>query len=79
MNIETQSAPVAPSTPIALTPRQRDVLVEIAEGYSNFRIGRRLGIAQHTVKFHVSALMDKFSARTRTHMVAIALRRGIIQ
>jgi len=63
---------------IGLTPRERDVLVLMAEGASNKTIARRLGISVHTAKFHVGSLLDKLDATGRTDAVAHAARRGVI-
>ena len=57
---------------IELTPRERDVLVLIAEGASNKAIARRLGISVHTAKFHVGSLLDKLDATGRADAVAHA-------
>ncbi|HKC42706.1 MAG TPA: LuxR C-terminal-related transcriptional regulator [Burkholderiales bacterium] len=61
-----------------LTPREREVLELVAEGMSNRAIAERLAISEHTVKFHVGALLGKLSAATRAELVAIALRSGLI-
>ncbi len=61
-----------------LTPRERDVLRLLAEGLGNKAIARRLGIAPDTAKAHVSAILAKLDARTRTEAVAIGARRGMI-
>ena len=61
-----------------LTPREREVLDLVAEGMSNRGIAERLGISEHTVKFHVGALLGKLAAATRAELVAIAVRRGLI-
>ena len=63
---------------IELTPRERDVLVLMAEGASNKAIARQLGISVHTAKFHVGSLLDKLDATGRTDAVAHAARRGVI-
>jgi DNA-binding CsgD family transcriptional regulator len=63
---------------IELTPRERDVLVLMAEGASNKAIARQLGISVHTAKFHVGSLIDKLDATGRTDAVAHAARRGVI-
>lgn len=60
-----------------LTPREHQVLGELAEGLSNRAIGERLGISAHTVKFHVDALLHKLDARSRTQAVVHAIRRGV--
>ncbi|KRR00998.1 transcriptional regulator [Bradyrhizobium valentinum] len=61
-----------------LTPRERDVLLLIAEGASNKAIAKRLGISVHTAKFHVGSLLDKLDATGRTDAVAHAARLGVI-
>jgi DNA-binding CsgD family transcriptional regulator len=63
---------------IDLTPRERDVLVLMAEGASNKTIARQLGISVHTAKFHVGSVLDKLDATGRTDAVAHAARRGVI-
>jgi DNA-binding CsgD family transcriptional regulator len=62
----------------ALTPREREVLVLLAEGATNKTIARRLGISVHTAKFHVGSLIDKLDAAGRTDAVAHAARLGVI-
>jgi DNA-binding CsgD family transcriptional regulator len=74
---DAAQAAVVPAD-IDLTPRERDVLVLMAEGASNKAIARRLGISVHTAKFHVGSLLDKLDATGRTDAVAHAARRGVI-
>ena len=62
----------------ALTPREREVLVLLAQGATNKTIARRLGITVHTVKFHVGSLIDKLDAAGRTDAVAHAARIGVL-
>ena len=64
---------------IELTPRERDVLVLMAEGASNKAIARQLGISVHTAKFHVGSLLDKLDATGRTDAVAHGARLGVLQ
>jgi DNA-binding NarL/FixJ family response regulator len=61
-----------------LTPREMDVLQLLAEGLPNKEIARRLGISEHTVKFHVTTILAKFDAHTRTEAVTRAARQGFI-
>jgi DNA-binding NarL/FixJ family response regulator len=61
-----------------LTARERDVLDALAQGLSNRAIASRLGISEHTVKFHLASIFGKLGARTRTGAVRRALRRGLI-
>ena len=62
----------------ALTPRERDVLVLMAEGASNKQIAKQLGISVHTAKFHVASVLEKLDATGRTDAVAHAARMGVI-
>jgi two-component system, NarL family, response regulator YdfI len=61
-----------------LTARETQVLELLAEGESNKRIANVLNISEHTVKFHVASVFGKLGATTRTGVVTIALRRGLI-
>lgn len=62
----------------ALTPRELEVLQLLAEGLPNKTIARELEISEHTVKFHVNAIMSKFNAASRTEAVVRATRAGLI-
>lgn len=61
-----------------LTPREAEVLQLVAEGMANKAIAHRLGISEHTVKFHVNAIMTKLGAQSRTEAVVRATRLGLI-
>ena len=61
-----------------LTPRELEILGMMAEGMGNRAIGKSLGISTHTVKFHIAAILDQLSARSRTEAVAIGMRRGLL-
>ncbi|HET8627624.1 MAG TPA: response regulator transcription factor [Thermomicrobiales bacterium] len=61
-----------------LTPRELEVLQLLAAGLPNKTIARRLGISEHTAKFHVSAVLAKLDAASRTEAVATAARRGLV-
>jgi DNA-binding NarL/FixJ family response regulator len=50
----------------------------IAEGLANKEIAHRLGISEHTVKFHVSALLGKLGAASRAEAIALGIRQGAI-
>jgi len=60
------------------TPQQERVLELAAEGYTNQEIGKRLYISESTVRFHVQKLKAKFEARTKTELIAKAIRTGFI-
>jgi len=61
-----------------LTPREHEVLTLLAEGLPNKIVADRLQISEHTVKFHVNAIMGKLGAQSRTEAVVLATRRGLI-
>jgi NarL family two-component system response regulator YdfI len=61
-----------------ITARETDVLRMLAEGLVNKDIAARLGISEHTVKFHISSILDKLGASTRTEAVTLGIRRGLI-
>ena len=61
-----------------LTERERQVVTLLAEGLSNKLIADRLGISDHTAKFHVNGVMAKLGAGTRTEAVVEAVRRGLV-
>ena len=62
----------------ALTPRELEVINLIAEGLPNKTIAGKLGISEHTVKFHVNAILTKLGAQSRTEAVVRATRMGMI-
>ena len=62
----------------ALSPRELEVLRMIAQGLPNKTIAWKLGISEHTVKFHVASILDRLDASSRTDAVAIGIRRGLI-
>ncbi|MBK9030091.1 MAG: response regulator transcription factor [Myxococcales bacterium] len=61
-----------------LTERERQVVALLAEGLSNKLVADRLGISDHTAKFHVNGVMAKLGAGTRTEAVVEAVRRGLV-
>ena len=84
---DPQISPLLPSPPLrgdeaypveALTPREQEVLQGLAQGLSNKLIARQLDISEHTVKFHVNAILGKLGAQSRTEAVVRATRAGLI-
>jgi DNA-binding NarL/FixJ family response regulator len=65
-------------TPSILTARETEVLRMIAEGLANKEIAWRLGISDHTVKFHVSALLGKLGVSGRAEAISAGIRQGLI-
>lgn len=60
------------------TPRQRQVLGLVASGRQNKQIAFELGIAERTVKLHVTALLQATGARNRTHLLVRARALGLL-
>lgn len=62
-----------------LSPRELQVLRQMAAGDSNKEIGQKLNITEHTVKAHVKAILLKLGAIGRTEAIAIAMKRGLLR
>jgi two-component system nitrate/nitrite response regulator NarL len=62
----------------ALTPREREVLSLLAEGLANKAIAARLGISEHTAKFHVNAILGKLDVDSRAEAIVKAARMGLV-
>lgn len=62
-----------------LTPREMETLEMLAEGLSNKQIAARLGISEHTAKFHVNSILGKLDAATRTEAVMRGIRTGLLK
>jgi DNA-binding NarL/FixJ family response regulator len=61
-----------------LSPREVDVLGELARGAANKQIAGRLGISEHTVKFHIASIFAKLGVSSRTEAVTRGVRLGLI-
>jgi DNA-binding CsgD family transcriptional regulator/tetratricopeptide (TPR) repeat protein len=70
-------APAADKDPFGLTPRERQVLVLVAEGRTNREIGDSLFMAEKTASVHVSRILAKLDVRSRTEAAAVAHRLGL--
>jgi NarL family two-component system response regulator YdfI len=76
-------APAELSSPVSellepLTPREREVLQMISAGLGNKEIAGKLSISEHTVKFHVTSILGKLGASSRTEAVSIGIRHGLV-
>ena len=74
--VADRPVPAAPAQ--TLSPREVQVLSMLAEGIGNKTIAWKLGISEHTAKFHVASILSKLNAGTRTEAVTLAIRRGLI-
>jgi len=61
-----------------LTAREREVLALLAEGLGNKAIAARLGVSEHTAKFHVNAILGKLGAESRAEAIVRAVRLGLV-
>ena len=61
-----------------LTPREKEILSYIAQGYLNKQIAAELGISEQTIKNHVTSILRKLNANVRTEAVVLAIKQGLI-
>ena len=62
----------------ALSARELEVLRLVARGLGNKEIAAELGITTHTVKYHLTAVLDKLGVRSRTEAVSLDMKRGLV-
>ena len=62
-----------------LTPREREILVALADGLSDKEIADRLFIGDKTVRNHVTNLLSKLGAESRLQALVIAIRHGVVR
>jgi len=65
-------------SPDPLTAREREVLTQIAQGYSNHEIAERLTISVKTVETHKARIQEKLQLRTRAELVRYAMQKGLM-
>jgi DNA-binding NarL/FixJ family response regulator len=66
----------APASP--LSPRERDVLELVAQGYTNQQIASRFGVSVKTIETHRARLTEKLGLRSRAELVRYALDSGLL-
>jgi NarL family two-component system response regulator LiaR len=76
--IHTATRPTSPSLGFDLSPREKEVLQLMVEGLNNPEIAERLIVSRSTVKFHVSSILSKLGANSRTEAVAMALQHHLV-
>jgi len=62
-----------------MSPRELQVISLVAQGMTNYEIGRKLFIAPSTVRSHLANSMEKLEACNRTNLVYLAMKKGLIQ
>jgi DNA-binding CsgD family transcriptional regulator len=71
-------AEASPDLAEPLTSREQEVLEQMATGLSNRQIAMALGISEHTVKFHVSAILGKLGVSSRSAAIRHGMRQGLV-
>jgi len=66
-------------TDSVLTPREKEILILVAEGFTNAEIAKKLYISEKTVQTHRSNILDKLNIHDRTELVRYAIRHGLVQ
>jgi LuxR family transcriptional regulator len=61
-----------------LTKRQMEVLILLADGMTSNEVAKELSISNHTVDWYINIIQEKFNAKNRQHVIAIAFRLGLI-
>ncbi|HXO84057.1 MAG TPA: LuxR C-terminal-related transcriptional regulator [Gemmatimonadales bacterium] len=72
------AAVASPNGNGALSARELEVLRLVARGLGNKEISAELGITTHTVKFHLTAVLEKLGVRSRTEAVSLGVRTGLV-
>jgi DNA-binding NarL/FixJ family response regulator len=75
---EKQETNKAPQNPAGLTPRQLEIIQELAKGASNKEIAAHLQLSTRTIDMHVSHILDYLNCRTRTEAVKVAVEQGLV-
>jgi two-component system, NarL family, response regulator LiaR len=68
-----------PAASAVLSPREQEVLRELANGRTNREIGERLAIGEETVKTHVARILSKLGCEHRTQLALYAIKSGLLQ
>jgi PAS domain S-box-containing protein len=76
--ISTADEPPEPENP-RLSPRETEITRLLSRGLSGEKIAQELFLSPETVRTHIRNAMEHVGARTRAHLVAVALRAGLIE
>ena len=76
---EAAARPRPTGPPLEITPREREVLVGLAKGWSNRELAANLFLSEGTVKTHVSSLLSKLGLRSRVQAVILAYESGVVR
>lgn len=69
----------SPESEIDLSPREHQILTEVAEGYHSKEIAADIGVSERTVKSHLTSIYNKLGVFSRAEAVAKALQLGLIE
>ena len=75
---QAETSATQPELGSDLTPRELEVLIQVAHGLTNGQIAANLIISRATVKYHLSSILNKLSANSRTEAAALAVQHNLI-
>ena len=75
---QAETSATEPELGADLTPRELEVLIQVAHGLTNGQIAANLIISRATVKYHLSSILNKLSANSRTEAAALAVQHNLI-
>ena len=78
VRVEAILSPTHPAADLKATVRQVQIMKLMANGLNDAEIAERLSIAERTVKWHIHAAMKELNAKTRPHLVSIAIKASLI-
>ena len=78
LSVDARRRAAKPRLTAALTERERDVLVLLADGLTTQEVASALSVSEHTVRSRIKAALGKLGARNREHAIAIAFREGAL-
>ncbi len=70
---------IIPQKGVVLTQKDVSILTQLSDGIPNETIAKKLKISHRTVEGRIGKLLQKFGAKNRTHLIAIAFRSGVIK
>ncbi len=78
INLQEKPSKEAVDSVVQISPREKQALIYVAQGYANKQIAIELGISEQTVKNHVASALRRLHANDRTEAVVIAIKQGLI-
>lgn len=67
-----------PESAISLTPREHEILQQVAQGARNIDVAQKLHLSERTIKAHLTSIYNRLGVESRAEAVAAALKLGLI-